>query len=114
MKTSGAVISENGILVDYFFEWDALKAELNYRKHGVSFESASEVFRDPAALSMFDAAHSDEEERWITIGQVPELLLVVVIHTAMESANQCTIRIISARKATNGERRKYEGGSHER
>lgn len=45
------------------FEWDPMKAAANARKHGVSFETASTVFRDPNALSVFDTEHSAKEER---------------------------------------------------
>ena len=70
------------------FEWDAKKAASNLRKHGVSFEEAAEVFRDPLALSLFDENHSQSEERWITLGQAGDRKLVVVVHTWREDAQQ--------------------------
>jgi uncharacterized DUF497 family protein len=52
----------------YQFEWDPIKAQRNLKQHGVSFEHATTVFADPAALSEFDDEHSQDEERWITLG----------------------------------------------
>lgn len=92
------------------FEWDAKKASSNWRKHGVSFEEATEVFRDPLALTLFDADHSEQEERWVTLGQVGGRKLVVVVHTwREEAADQIHVRIISARPATAHESQQYEG-----
>jgi uncharacterized DUF497 family protein len=73
-------------------------------KHGISFEEAATVFRDPLLLVIPDVAHSQEEERWIALGQSERQLLLVVIHTE----NEMTIRIISAREAQPKERRQYE------
>ena len=50
------------------FEWDPSKAEQNFRAHGITFERAATVFRDPRALSEFDEEHSQDEDRWITLG----------------------------------------------
>ena len=55
-------------MVNYNFEWDLNKARSNQSKHGVSFEEAATVFRDPKALSIFDDEHSIYEDRWVTIG----------------------------------------------
>lgn len=54
--------------MQYHFEWDPAKARSNLRKHGVSFEQAATVFRDPRALSLYDRQHSATEERWMTLG----------------------------------------------
>lgn len=64
------------------------------------------VFGDPLALSVPDVAHSDDEERWITIGHAGSLLLVVV-HTYRGAGEKEEIRLISARKATPKERKQY-------
>jgi len=56
-------------VVDYHFEWDAAKAARNRQKHGVSFELAATVFRDPLMVSIPDEEHSETEERWITMGR---------------------------------------------
>lgn len=68
------------------FEWDANKAASNLRKHGVSFEEAAEVFRDPLALTLFDENHGQDEERWITLGRAGNRKLVVVVRTWREMA----------------------------
>jgi hypothetical protein len=86
------------------FEWDPAKARRNFRKHGVSFEEASSVFYDPLAATGADPDHSEGEERIITFGVSSEGRLVVVAHTERGDA----IRIISARVATQQEKRIYE------
>lgn len=88
------------------FEWDPRKAEANLRKHGVSFDEASTVFGDPLAATVPDPDHSAAEARLITIGQAASRLLVVVIHADRGE----TIRIISARRPTAGEKKKYAQG----
>ena len=50
------------------FEWDPDKAQLNFRKHGISFEDARPVFRDVFSIEWLDETSSDEEERWIAVG----------------------------------------------
>lgn len=95
----------------YRFAWDFAKAAANRRKHGVSFELAATVFRDPLALSRYDEEHSESEERWLTLGQVENGELLVVSHTFEElSAQEARVRIISARAATAHERQQYESG----
>jgi uncharacterized DUF497 family protein len=84
--------------------WDTTKALLNKGKHGVDFEEAATVFRDPLLLVQPDLEHSQEEERWLALGQSAQQLLLVVVHTE----NERTIRLISARKAEPRERRQYE------
>jgi hypothetical protein len=56
------------VAFQYQFEWNPTKARQNARKHRVTFERGATVFKDPNALSLFDEEHSDEEERWITLG----------------------------------------------
>ena len=94
--------------MDYDFEWDPNKGRLNRRKHGVTFEQAATVFRDPRAVSVFDDAHSGKEERWITMGVSAAGGLLVVHHT-FEDAHGSTIRIrvFSSRKATRKEADQY-------
>ena len=93
------------------FEWDEAKNLSNQRKHGVSFEDASEVFRDPLFVSLKDRI-VDGEQRWQTFGEVAGWLLVMVAHTTREddAAGSVTevIRIISARYASRKERHRYE------
>ena len=94
--------------MDYNFEWDPHKANSNRNKHGVSLEDAATIFRDPRMLSIYDSEHSDEEDRWITIGMSARGGLLVVCHTFREEAvDSVTIRIISGRKATKNETKAY-------
>ncbi len=88
------------------FEWDEKKAKSNRSKHQVTFEEASTIFDDPLFITLLDIEHSTDEERYITIGVSNKNQLLLVAHT--DSGGQ--IRIISARKATNNERRFYEEG----
>jgi len=86
--------------------WDPRKATSNVGKHGVSFEEATTVLRDPLSATGADPDHSIAEDRFVTFG-VSELgRLLVVCHTEEREM----IRIISARKATKGERELYEEG----
>jgi len=62
-------------------EWDPLKGDANMRKHGVSFTLALSVWRDPLAVTTFDEAHSETEERWITIGRAITGECLTVVHT---------------------------------
>jgi uncharacterized DUF497 family protein len=91
------------------FDWDSAKATSNLAKHGVAFDEAMTVFLDPLALSRLDDAHGAAEERWVTIGLSRDTKLMVVAHTHVEiDADRVYIRIISARKPTNREKRQYE------
>ena len=85
-------------------EWDESKAEINKRTHGVSFEEASTVFADPLSVTIYDPVHSDEEDRYITLGESQRRRLLVVVFTDRDDR----IRIISARVATRRERKEYE------
>jgi len=89
------------------FDWDPSKAELNWKKHRISFELASTVFDDPVHLSVPDPDH--REERWVTIGIAVNIQLLVVVSTdRVNEGGEEIIRIISARKATRKERKSYE------
>ena len=93
------------------FEWDEAKNFANQRKHGVSFEEASQVFLDPLFVSVKDRIE-EGEQRWRTYGEVEGLLLMMVAHTVREEAGHGetteVIRMISARYATRKERQRYE------
>jgi uncharacterized DUF497 family protein len=84
--------------------WDPVKAALNLAKHGVDFEDAATVFSDPLLLIQSNLAHSEDEQRWLALGESKRELLLVVVHNEDEQ----TIRMISARKAGPRERRRYE------
>ena len=87
------------------FEWDAAKAATNVKKHGVSFEDAQSVFADERARLIDDPVHSDGEDRFLLLGLCSSLRLLVVCHCYR--SEEGVIRIISARKATKGERLYY-------
>jgi len=86
------------------FEWDAKKADSNVAKHGVSFTEAITVFGDPLEFVIFDPDHSEDESRFLSLGQSSVGRLLVIAYTERESR----IRIINAREATPKERRLYE------
>ena len=88
------------------FEWDAVKAAKNSEKHGVSFEEASTVFGDPLARTDPDEDHSEDEDRFLTIGISLLDRVLVVWHTSRMDR----VRIVGARLATARERRAYESG----
>lgn len=86
------------------FEYDDYKAWINLKKHRVSFEEAMTVFVDQLSLTIPDPLHSFEEERRVIIGLSVKHRLIVVVHVDRGEK----IRIISARKASADERKKYE------
>ena len=88
----------------YIFEWDPAKAESNWRKHGVTFDEAATVFGDPLSVLMPDPDHSLGEQRFVLLGTSsrPRLLVVAFVERKQRT------RLISARKATRGERTRYE------
>jgi uncharacterized DUF497 family protein len=90
------------------FDWDPAKAANNAAKHGVTFEEAMTVFRDPLARSILDGDHGSGEERWVTLGETSAGNLLVVVHTWMDvDADRSAARIISARRPTANEARQY-------
>jgi uncharacterized protein len=90
------------------FEWHPEKAKKNHRIHGITFDEASTVFSDPLSLIIYDPLHSEAEDRFIIIGKSFKNRLLVIVHVDREDR----IRIISARKATQKERRHYEKNAH--
>ena len=90
------------------FEWDERKNRANLRKHGVSFEEATEVFGDPLHLSWLDERFSALEERWVTVGQTGAGLTLTVANLFFDERGEGTVRLISARRATHRERQAYE------
>ena len=84
-------------------EWDPRKARLNARKHGVALADAVAVLEDETALTM-RGPFPEDEERWITLGLDALGRVLVVVYTWR---GEC-VRLISARRATRRERRRYE------
>ncbi len=86
------------------FEWHGTKATANRRKHGVAFNEAATIFADILSNVFPDPDHSDDETRFLIIGMSEARRILVVSHTYREER----IRIISAREATQKERKFYE------
>jgi uncharacterized protein len=85
-----------------WFTWDETKAAANYAKHGVSFETAIEIFADPFAIERLDDREDYGEERFILIGMAEGAILTVVYA-------ECDgrFRLISARRAAKHEQDDY-------
>ena len=96
------------------FEWDPTKDQANQTKHGLSFKEAIELFKAGVDyLEIYDEEHSDQEDRFIAIGPIRRGVIVV----AYTEREDDVLRILSARMATNKERKRYEksqGGKNER
>jgi uncharacterized DUF497 family protein len=86
------------------FEWDRAKAEVNRRKHRVSFDEATTIFFDPLSVTIADPDHSAGERRFVTMGASSSGRILVVAHTERGAV----LRIISARPASASERKRYE------
>jgi uncharacterized protein len=86
------------------FEWNPLKAKNNLLKHQVAFEEASSIFDDPQFITFLDDEHSTNEERYISIGISNKNRVLMVAHTERKDK----VRIISARKATDNEKKFYQ------
>lgn len=92
----------------YMFDWDENKNETNQRKHGITFDEASSVFLDERAILFDDPEHSKDEERFLLLGMSKASNVCIVCHCYGESDD--VIRIISARKATKKEEKRYVKG----
>ena len=90
----------------FVFEWDESKAKSNLKKHGVSFEEAQSVFFDENARIVPDPEHSDDEDRFILLGISANVRILTVCHCYRH--DEKTVRIISARRATNHEAKQYQ------
>ena len=89
------------------FSWDPDKERINRRKHKVTFFDACHVFADQWVLTLFDNEHSIDEERWISMGQIPDGRILVVVHTYKCQKKREFVRIISARMANKRESQEY-------
>ena len=98
-------IYENGLQMATRLEWDENKNRANRAKHAIAFETAALVFEDPNLITRQDR-EVEGEQRWQTIGYAKGVLTVA--HTAQASGADEVIRIVSARRATRGERKLYE------
>jgi uncharacterized DUF497 family protein len=88
------------------FEWAPEKTAKNLHKHKVSLAEAATVFEDDLSITIYDPDHSEDEDRYITIGLSNRGRLLMVAHTERGDA----IRIISARELTSAEGEAYEEG----
>lgn len=86
------------------FKWDENKAKSNEQKHGVSFDEAITVFKDPFTLTILDPDHSIDETRFIDLGYSDRRRLLIVVYTEKDNL----IRLISSRLASKAERKTYE------
>lgn len=86
------------------FEWNEEKSAANVAKHGVAFDEAKTIFDDPLYIEFYDPDHSEDEDRFIMIGQSAQNRLLVVSYTDRNDR----IRLISAREATRMEKKAYE------
>lgn len=98
----------NVIIKPIQFTWDENKNEINKKKHGISFEEATEVFSDDNAILFDDPDHSLEEDRFLIIGAIKSSKICIVSHCYKDDDN--IIRLISAREATKRERTVYLEG----
>jgi uncharacterized protein len=104
MVQEGSALNEK----QFLFEWDEVKATANALKHGVTFETASTVFRDPQLLTTADLSHSENEERWFSIGWASNGSILSIAYSLSDFDPETTkIRLISARRATQSEIRQY-------
>lgn len=92
------------------FIWDNEKAECNIDKHKVAFNEASSVFKhDGNMITVYDSEHSQDEDRWITIGLSSSTRILITSHTHKQlNKSTIEIRIISSRKATKQEINQYK------
>ena len=90
------------------FEWDPVKARTNERKHGITFDDAMHVFEDPNAVFMQDRIDEQGECRWQAAGLAGGAIVLLVAHTIRDEKGGEIVRLISARRATRKERKRYE------
>lgn len=90
------------------FEWDEKKNKANQKKHHVSFEEAQTIFFDPMTKVASDPDHSGSEDRFIAVGHSSAHRLLPVVHCYRDE--ESVIRIVSARKLTQSERKQFEEG----
>jgi uncharacterized DUF497 family protein len=90
------------------FDWDPRKAKSNRVKHGVSFEEAATAFLDPAGLDGEDVEHSEREQRRLRLAKSSLGRILVIAYTMRRRDDEEVTRIISARRASRKEHKKYE------
>jgi len=93
--------------MDIRFTWDPKKAKRNLAKHGVSFETGSEVFADPYVILVEDRIDEYGEQRYHAIGRAGSQVLLLVVYVDRSSDEEEVLHIISARKGEDYEQRTY-------
>ncbi len=88
------------------FEWDDTKNTINYKKHLVWFEEAQTVWADLNSIEFFDPEHSELEDRFLRLGMSTQAKVLLIVFCEKNEGH--SIRIISARKATEKEQKQYE------
>lgn len=91
-------------IVPVQFEWDPAKSASNIEKHAITFEEASTIFGDTLSTTIVDPDISAAELRFVTLGRSSSGKLLVVVHVDRSNAT----RIVSARRATKQEQKRYE------
>jgi len=86
------------------FDWDPAKGDANLKKHGIGFDDAKHIFDGPI-LTWVDDRQDYGETRYISIGALSPIAVLVVVHTERNGKT----RLISARKANRQERKRYDG-----
>ena len=93
------------------FEWDDFKERINIKKHGLDFSTAAHVFADEFRIEKYDEKHSQDEDRYIVIGEINgQVTIITVVYTPRDDGN--VIRLISARCATKEEKEEYYNGNY--
>ena len=96
--------------MNYQFAWDPKKAKENLQKHGVNFRQATNIFRDPNQITVYDEDHSNDETRYVTIG-FDGHNIILAVHTFQKLDEKIfLIRLISARNAKGDEVLQYREG----
>lgn len=86
------------------FEWDKGNIDKSYQKHSITPNQSEEIFLDKELKIVRDVRHSQKEARYIALGKTFEKKTLFIVFVIRKNK----IRIISARKANEKERRKYE------
>jgi uncharacterized DUF497 family protein len=93
----------------FVFDWDEEKAAKNLRKHGIDFELAATIFRDPNLFTVADLDHGDSEERWFSVGTAENGSILSVFYLWSETTWVTEVRLISARRPSHVELSYYQG-----
>ena len=96
------------------FEWDPVKDKANIKKHGIAFSDAALIFADSNMMTLYDKEHSQQEDRYLSLGRTQKGQVLLVSHTQRSTGDDEMIRIISARSADKDEESVYYGEEESR